>query len=194
MSELHQLYEKKAVVTVSVHCVEWFLQKWSLMVGDWYQLFRHALWYSAWSKLWPWKGLIQTHISALNLKTCTEKVTNCCFSAFQRQQQQQQPYFVQRGNIVQAVWWSSGWPTLSCFGPVYQPQCVPPTSISSSSPLHTTSGTETSPNTSPTHILLVIWAILYIQTSCLIIISIFESPLPLGLSVCCSRANGCLTL
>lgn len=158
-SHRYQSCSGYCVRTLTVHCVEWFLQKWSLMVGDWYQLFRHAPWYSAWSKLWPWKGLIQIHISLpLNLKTCTKKVTNCCFNAFQ-QQQQQQSYFVQRGNIVQAVWWSSGWPTLSCFGPVYQPQCVPPTSISSSSPLHTTSGTETSPNTSPTHVLLVIWAI-----------------------------------
>lgn len=74
-------------------------------------------------------------------------------------------YFHQQLTLFSTVWKHytsyevrSGGPTLSCFGPVYQPQCVPPTSISSSSPLRTTSGTLTSPNASPTHMPFVIWA------------------------------------
>lgn len=44
--------------------------------------------------------------------------------------------------------WLSTAPTLSCFGPVYQPQYVPPASILSASPLHTSSGSEAYFNTS----------------------------------------------
>lgn len=55
------------------------------MVGDSYQLLEHAPWCFVWSKLWPWKGLIQAHVCAFNLGTC-KKATNRCLSFFPQQQ------------------------------------------------------------------------------------------------------------
>lgn len=76
------------------------------------------------------------------------------------------PSFVPSGNIVKTWGWLSGGPTLSCFGPVYRPQCVPPTFISSSSPLYTSSATQISPRTSPTQVHLDIWATRCTPISC----------------------------
>lgn len=114
---------------------------------------KHASHFFLQSRLWPERRLIHTKIQTKAPQEMQKKATNCCLSIFSPAANL---IFLKRGNILQALRWLSGRPTLSCFGPVYQPQCVPPTPISSSSPLHTSRGGETSPNTSPTHMLRAI--------------------------------------
>lgn len=88
------------------------------------------------------------------------------------------PSIVQSGNIAETWGWLSGGPTLSCFGPVYQPQCVPPTFISSSSPLYSSSATQISPCTSPTRAHLDIRAAR--RTPISYSLPTLTMPLPLG--------------